>query len=138
MDIGKLADELTAIERRYAPDGDVSPEACARQLAEWRDREADHEEVCSAGDETESWLLMRICRRYGIRPFRGPRQKATTVRLHVPPGFMSTVLWPQHQELNVVFARARAQVVKDLLSAWLGAGAAEAPVQIYIVAPPKT
>lgn len=138
MDVSKLADELTAIERRYAPGGDASAEACAKQLTDWRAREDDREEVCSTHDVTEAWLLMRLCGRYGIRPFRGPRQKPTTVCLRAPAGFMSTVLWPQHQEAALVFARARADIVNEIVTAWLGAAATVTPVQVYVMAPSKT
>ena len=138
MDLRKIADELSAIERRFAPGGDVSPEACARQFAEWRARETEREEVCTTRDATATWLLLRLCGRYGLRPFRRPRQKPTTVCLLAPPSFITEVLWPQHQEETFVISRARAQLVNDVLTTWLGAAALEAPIMIdELLLPPR-
>ena len=64
---------------------------------------------------------------YGIRPFRRQRQKPTTVCLLAPAGFVSGVLWPQHQEETFVITRARAQLVSDVLTTWLGADALKDP-----------
>jgi hypothetical protein len=125
VDLAKIADELDAIERRYAPGGDVSSAACRKQLAEWRTREADREEVCSAGNGPAAWLLLRLCVRYGIRPFRRPRQKPTTVCLHAPAGFVSKVLWPQVLDSARVFERAHAELTGDIITRWLGAAAAD-------------
>lgn len=45
-------------------------------------------------------LFVALCRRYGLRPYRYPRQKRTTVMLRVPRGFNDTVLWPEFLELD--------------------------------------
>lgn len=138
MDLSKIADELDAIERRFAPGGDVSPSARVKQLAEWRTREADREEVCSTGNATAAWLLLRLCGRYGIRPFRRPRQKPTTICLHAPAGFVSKVLWPQVQESARVFARAHAELTGDIATKWLGAAVADETIFIdEIASPPR-
>lgn len=138
MDLSKIAAELSAIERRFAPGGDVSPEACKAQLADWRTREADREEVCSTGNATATWLLLRLCGRYGIRPFRRPRQKPTTVCLCAPAGFVSGVLWPQVLEAARVFAKAHAELTEVIVTEWLGAAAADETIFIdEIASPPR-
>lgn len=137
VDLAKLANELDAIERRFAPDGDVSQSACVKQLAEWRTREADREEVCSTGNATTAWLLLRLCGRYGIRPFRRPRQKPTTICLHAPAGFVSKVLWPQVQESAGVFARAHAELTGDIITKWLGAAVADETIFVDEIASPS-
>lgn len=128
MDIVALVTQLQAIEKRYAPPGGAAPESCAAQLAEWRKREDDREEVCTTRDPTAAWYLLRLCRRYGIRPFRRPKQKPTTICVRVPAGFMSKVLWPQVREAAVVFERARRAAVDELVAAWLGPAIAEEPL----------
>jgi hypothetical protein len=121
VDIEAMVKELQAIERRYAPASGVGPEAYARQLAEWRTREPDREEVCSTGDATGAWIVVMLCARYGIRPFRRPRQKPTTITLMAPAGFVSKVFWPQVKEMVGVFEAARVSMVNQVVGAWLGA-----------------
>jgi hypothetical protein len=120
MDIEAMVKELRAIEVRYAPASGTSPEACARQLAEWRTREADREEVCSTGDATGAWVVVMLCARYGIRPFRRPRQKPTTITLMAPAGFVSKVFWPQVTEMVRVFEAGRMSMVNEVVTSWLG------------------
>ena len=118
-----MVKELRAIEQRYAPPSGASPEAYARQLAEWRAREADREEVCSTRGATGAWVVVMLCARYGIRPFRRPRQRPTTITLLAPAGFVSKVLWPQVQAMVAVFEAARASMMKEVAGAWLGPSA---------------
>ncbi|MFK7983218.1 MAG: hypothetical protein AB8G86_24775 [Saprospiraceae bacterium] len=50
---------------------------------------------------SDSWhkkLLVAICRKYGIRPYRYKRQKYTTVMVHVNEQFMEDVLWKEYLE----------------------------------------
>src|SRR5262245_31158659 len=118
VDVEKFVAELRAIEERYAPPGGASPEA---QLAHWRKWDPDREEVCSTRDATTAWYLLRLCGRYGIRPFRRPRQKPTTICVRVPPSFMSKVLWPHVRDAAAVFERARQAAIDEVVTAWLGA-----------------
>jgi hypothetical protein len=121
VDIEAMVKELRAIEQRYAPASGAGPEAYAQQLTEWRTREPDREEVCSTGDATGAWLVVMLCARYGIRPFRRPRQKPTTICLLAPASFVSKVFWPQVQEMARVFEAARVSMVNQVVGAWLGA-----------------
>jgi hypothetical protein len=41
-----------------------------------------------------------LCRRYGLKPYRYPRQKRTTVMVRIPRGFHDKVLWPEFVELD--------------------------------------
>lgn len=129
MDVSALVEQLREVDRRYAPPGEASRAAYSKQLSDWRLKEADREEVCTTGDATSVWLLLWLCTRYGIRPFRRPRQKPTTICIRAPKGFVSAHLWPQLQEMTAVFDRARAAAVDDVMTAWLGpAAVAEAIV----------
>jgi hypothetical protein len=125
MDLVTVVTELRAIEERYAPAGGASREAYAKQLADGRAREADREEVCNTGDATAAWIVLLLCSRYGVRPFRRRRQKPTTICVHVPAGFMSKVFWPQVTEMATAFERARRAMVDEVATAWLGRAAAE-------------
>lgn len=50
---------------------------------------------------SDSWhkkLLVAICRKYGVRPYRYKRQKYTTVMVHVNEQFLEDVLWKEYLE----------------------------------------
>lgn len=130
MDVSAFAVQLRDVECRYAPAGEASRAAYANQLAEWRrkEQEPDSEQVCSTGDATGAWLLLWLCARYGIRTSRRPRQKPTTICVHAPKSFVTKVLGPQLQDMTVVFDQARAKVVDEVVTAWLGPEASAAPL----------
>jgi len=52
---------------------------------------------------SDSWhkkLLVAICRKYGVRPYRYKRQKYTTVMVHIDEQFLEDVLWPEYLEYS--------------------------------------
>lgn len=120
MDVEVVVEALREIDRKYAPAAGAGAEAYVKQLADWRTREPDREEVCSTHDATGAWIVVMLCARYGIRPFRRPRQKPTTICLLAPEGFVSKIFWPQVQEMRCVFEAARVKMVEEVVSAWLG------------------
>jgi hypothetical protein len=127
MDLVQLAAELRAIDARLMPAG---AEGGARQLAEWRAREPDTELLLSTGDATGAWLTLLVCKRYGVRTFRGKRARPTTIGVSAPRGFIDRVLQPHITSLVRVFTQAKAQVVNELADAWLGAD--EADVALHV------
>lgn len=68
------------------------------RLAEQARRDPPVELQFSMPDSWSRQLFVALCRRYGLRPCRYPRQKRTTVMLRVPRGFNDTVLWPEFLE----------------------------------------
>ena len=69
----------------------MRPEACAKQLAERRTREADHEELCGARDEAGSAdgpepVLGQIDFVAGTATTLGPIRRYAAVRT-IPTGF---------------------------------------------------
>jgi len=51
----------------------------------------------------DSWhkkLLLAICRKYGIQPYRYKRQKYTTVMIKIDETFLNNVLWPEYLEYS--------------------------------------
>jgi hypothetical protein len=54
----------------------------------------------SLGDPWSRRLFLALCRRYGLVPYRLPRQRLTTVMLKAPRRFAEEVLWPEFEELN--------------------------------------
>jgi hypothetical protein len=45
-------------------------------------------------------LFLALCRRYGLRPYRYPRQRHSTVVLRVPESFINKTLWPEYLEIS--------------------------------------
>jgi hypothetical protein len=54
----------------------------------------------SLPDQWSVRLFTALCRRYGLRPFRRPRQRTTTVMVRGPRRFLESVLWPQFNALH--------------------------------------
>ena len=44
-------------------------------------------------------LLVALLRRYGLKPYRYPRQRRTTVMARVPARFVDETLWPEFESL---------------------------------------
>ena len=45
-------------------------------------------------------LFLALCRRYGVRPYRYPRQRYSTVVVRVPESFVNWTLWPEFLEIS--------------------------------------
>ena len=58
----------------------------------------------SMSDTWSRQLFVALCRRYGLKPYRYPRQKRTTLLVRVPRGFNDMVLWPEFVELDRALA----------------------------------
>lgn len=45
-------------------------------------------------------LFLALCRRYGLKPYRYPRQRHSTVVLRAPESFIKKTLWPEYLEIS--------------------------------------
>ncbi|MGA7109156.1 MAG: hypothetical protein WBV28_08025 [Terracidiphilus sp.] len=45
-------------------------------------------------------LFLALCRRYGLSPYRYPRQRHSTVVLRAPRSFINETLWPEYLEIS--------------------------------------
>lgn len=45
-------------------------------------------------------LFVALLKRYGLKPYRRPGQRRTTVMVRVASSFVDQVLWPEFQDLN--------------------------------------
>jgi hypothetical protein len=70
------------------------------RLEEQTRRDRPVELQFSMSDVWSRQLFVALCRRYGLKPYRYPRQKRTTVMVRVPRGFNEKVLWPEFVELD--------------------------------------
>ena len=107
-DTDGLQERLRKIEALMAGAGtpgerdaaDAALERVKTRLAEQARRDPLIELQFAMPDAWSRQLFVALCRRYGLRPYRYPRQKRTTVMLRVPRGFNDTVLWPEFLELD--------------------------------------
>jgi len=45
-------------------------------------------------------LFTALCRRYGLKPYRYPRQRYSTVVLRAPKSFINQTLWPEFLQIK--------------------------------------
>ena len=71
----------------------------------------------SIADPWSRQLFLALARRYGLRPYRYPRQRRTTVMLQGPESFLRDVLWPEFEALNEALvgylAEVTARIIRD-------------------------
>jgi hypothetical protein len=55
-------------------------------------------------------FFITLCRRYGLQPFRKPRQHRASLMLEAPEPFLQDVFWPLYQ--------ACTEIMQGAISAW--------------------
>ncbi len=62
-------------------------------------------------------LFLALCRRYGLRPYRYPRQRYSTVVVRAPESFINRTLWPEYLEISQALEEylneATEQIIRD-------------------------
>jgi hypothetical protein len=87
----------TAGERLAAEAALERVRAC---LAELGRRDPPIEMQFSMPDRWSRHLFLALCRRYGLSPYRYPRQRHNTIMVRAPKSFIDQVLWPEFSELD--------------------------------------
>lgn len=67
----------------------------------------------------DSWhkkLLIAICRKYEVKPYRYHRQKYTTVMVRINPEFLNNVLWPEFLEYSAHLESIVEGITDDLIN----------------------
>ncbi|MBT5705950.1 MAG: hypothetical protein HOI66_06465 [Verrucomicrobia bacterium] len=81
--------------------------------------EEDIEMQFSMTDFHRKKLFIALARKHGLRPYRYPRQKHTTVMLKGKRTFFDTVLWPQFttlsEDLNFLLQQITNEVIRSVL-----------------------
>lgn len=70
----------------------------------------------STGSEWNKKLLLAICRKYGVKPYRYHRQKYTTVMVNINEGFLTKVLWKEYEEYSKLLNKLVEEITDDLIS----------------------
>jgi hypothetical protein len=104
----RLREKLRKIEALFAGAGTAGERLAAEaalarmraKLAEVERRDPPVEMQFSLPDQWSRHLFIALCRRYGLKPYRYPRQRRTTIMVRAPRGFIEQVLWPEFRDLN--------------------------------------
>ena len=91
----------------------------------------------SLGNEWSRHLFVALCRRYGLRPYRYPRQKRSTVMVRLPRGFADELLWPEFVQLDDILRRYLHDITLRLIREHVHADASEAEEVAEALPPPR-
>jgi len=67
---------------------------------------------------SDAWhkkLLVALCRKYGIKPYRYYRQKRTTVVVNINEEFLHKVLWKEYLEYSELLEKLVEDITGDLI-----------------------
>lgn len=107
MDEARLIEKLRKIEALFAgatTEGERAAAAEAKERIQLRLQELavvdpPVEYRFTVTDQWSRRLLVALLKRYGLRPYRYPRQRHTTVMARVPARFVDETLWPEFESL---------------------------------------
>jgi hypothetical protein len=112
MDEDALVSKLEQIWR-----GSVVSEPRA-ELARWRERQPDTKHALSVPTAATQRLLALVCSRYGLRVYRAPRQRSTTICVDAPAGFVREVLWPPFNSMALMLEEQTHQLLERVVERW--------------------
>lgn len=61
-------------------------------------------------------LLLAICRKYGLKPYRYHRQKYTTVMVRVEEDFLNNVVWKEYQQYSKLLEALVDDITNDVIA----------------------
>jgi hypothetical protein len=96
------------------------------RLAEIERSEQPVEMQFSIQDHWAQRLFVALCRRYGLRPYRRPRQKRSTIMVRLPRAFSDQILWPEFLQLNEVLQAYLLDITLKLIRDHVHADACDA------------
>jgi hypothetical protein len=133
----RLIEKLQRIEALFAGaatpgEREAAAQARERIRARLRDQQQTDPPVAYTFPLRDQWsrtLLIALMRRYGIPPYRYPRQRHTTVMARAPRRFVDEILWPEFQQLNRTLAAFLTQVTQRVISEGIAADSSEVEVR---------
>jgi len=85
------------------------------------------EEQFTLSDPWKRRLFMALCGRYGIKPYRYPRQRHTTLLIKVPRSFVDKTLWPEFLQICEVLNEYLNEVTERIIREEVYRDSREAP-----------
>ena len=134
----QLRERLKKVEALYfgaATDGERDAAGAAvewlkAKLEEVSRRDPAIEMKFSLPDQWSVRLFIALCRRYGVRPFRYPRQRSTTIMVRAPRRFFDAVVWRQFSELHTDLWLYFEQTTERLIQQAIHADTADAETTV--------
>ncbi|MDC7784453.1 hypothetical protein PQJ75_07040 [Rhodoplanes sp. TEM] len=131
----QLRDKLKKIEALFAGAGTPGERSAAeaalhRVRARLKDAERQDPPIEMKFTVPDTWsvqLFVALCRRYGLSPYRYPRQRRTTVMVRVPRGFVDQILWPEFTELDTALRSYLHEVTLRVIREEIHADTSDAP-----------
>jgi hypothetical protein len=124
VDETALVAKLDEVAERYVATGGQSGAAAAEiyqgRLREWRAREGDEESCFTVPEGVVQRVFVGLCQRYGLTPYRRPRQKRSTLCVRAPQGFVDALFWPQFAALAKLVDFTVVSSVERVVQAWSG------------------
>lgn len=129
--IAKLL-RIEALHAGATTPGERAAAANARERILERLRQVEREDPpiemqFSLPDPWTRKLFLALARRYGLKPYRMPRQRYQTVMLMVPKRFLDQTLWPEFQALSAELRAYLQQVTERVIAEAIHGDATEAP-----------
>jgi hypothetical protein len=137
---GTLLEKLRKIEALHAGTNvDGEREAARRaaeriraRLAELRSQERDTVMKYSLPDPWKRKLFVALCRRYGVKPFREPGRRYSTVLVRAPKTFQTRTLWPEFlalsEELHAHLEELTERVIREAINEDMSEAAEAGPL----------
>ena len=69
----------------------------------------------STQDMWHKRLLVALCKKYNLKPFRYHRQKYTTVMVRVDEEFLNKVVWPEYLRFSKILEELVEDITLDLI-----------------------
>lgn len=120
----QLIEKLLRIEALFARAGTDGERAAAagaaerirRRLEELATLDPPVEYRFSVPDGWSRKLLLALLRRYGVKPYRYPNQRRTTVMARVSRRFVQETLWPEFEEFSRVLQSHLSEVTDRIIA----------------------
>jgi hypothetical protein len=88
------------------------------QLKEWRQREPDTEHRLTIPTPASQHLMALVCARFGLRVYRPPRVRSSTLCVEAPVGFVREVLWPLFERMAHIVEDAGDATTSRIMERW--------------------
>ncbi len=91
--------------------------------------ELEEEYQFSLPDPWKRKLFLALVRKHGLKPYRHPRQRQSTVMVRLSRTYLDLTLWPEFLELSQLLATYLNEVTEDIISRGVHGDLSEAPEQ---------
>jgi hypothetical protein len=113
--------KIEALISRAGTDGEknaalTAKERILKKYPELETHKNPTEYRLSTGSQWNKKLLLAICRKYGVKPYRYHRQKYTTVMVRINEEFLNKILWKEYEEYSELLNKLIEEITNDLIN----------------------